>query len=83
MNYIVMLASETRALVKDQILAQCVGKIDQCSTVPEMVPPTITVIKELAVTTLTSHFLYLSTVENPQEESKELADDLNQTVKML
>ena len=48
-----------------------------------MVPPTVTVIRELAAEILTNHHLYLSTVENPQEESKELADDITQTVKML
>jgi hypothetical protein len=48
-----------------------------------MVPPTVTVIRELAAEILTNHHLYLSTVENPQEESKELANDITHTVKML
>ena len=48
-----------------------------------MVPPTVSVIRELAAEILTNHHLYLSTVENPQEESKELADDITHTVKML
>ena len=71
-----MLADQTRSFVKERILAPYVDKIDKCPTVPEMVPPTVTVIKELAAEILTNHHLYLSTVENPQEESKELADDL-------
>ena len=71
-----MLADQTRSLVKDRIFAQYVGKIDKCPTVPEMVPPTVTVIKQLAAEILTNHHLYLSTVEDHQEESKELVDDL-------
>ena len=78
-----MLADEARALVEDQILAYYVSKIDQCPTVTDMVPTTVTVIKQLAAEILTDHFLYLSTVDNQQEESKELADELGQAVKML
>ncbi len=71
------MADQTRAIVKDNILAKYITKIDQCPTVLDMVPPTVTVIKELAAQILTDHFLYLSTVDNPQEESKELAGELN------
>ena len=60
-----MLADQTRSLVKDRILAQYIGKIDKCQTVPQMVPPTYKVIKELAAEILTNFHLYLSTVENP------------------
>ncbi len=60
-----MLADQTRSTVKDTILARYVGKIDKCATVPDMVPLTVTVIKELAAEVLTNHFLYLSTVDNP------------------
>jgi hypothetical protein len=78
-----MLVDQARANVKDLILAPYVGKIDQCATVLEMVQPTVTVIRELAKEILIDHHLYLSTIANPQEESKELVDDLGWTVKML
>ena len=48
-----------------------------------MVPPTITVVKDLAAKILSNHHLYLSSVENPQEESKEIADEITQTIKIL
>ena len=48
-----------------------------------MVWPTVTMIRELAKEILIDHHLYLSTVANPQEESKELVDDLGWTFKML
>ncbi len=54
-----MLADETRSHVKDSILAGYVERIDQCPTVPDMVPPTVAVIKELAVEILTNLPLYL------------------------
>ncbi len=54
-----MLVDQTRSHVKDTILAGYVGKIDQCSTVPDMAPPTVAVIKELAVEILTNIPLYL------------------------
>jgi len=78
-----MLVDQARAKVKDIILAPYVGKINKCATIPEMVQPTVTVIRDLAKEILIDHYLYLSTVSNPQEESKELVDDLGWTVKML
>ena len=78
-----MLVDQARANVKDIILVPYIGKINLCATIPEMVPPTVTVIRDLAKEILVDHHLYLSTVANPQEESKELVDDLTQTVKML
>ena len=78
-----MLVDQARANVKDIILAPFIGKINKCATIPEMVQPTVTVIRDLAKEILVDHHLYLSTVANPQEESKELVDDLTQTVKML
>ena len=71
-----MLADETRSHVKDTILAGYVEKIDQCPTVPDMVPPTVAVIKELAVEILTNLPLYLTTVDNSHEQSQELAEDI-------
>ena len=56
------MADQARAQVKDHIIAPYIGKIDQCQTVPEMVPSIVTVIKELAEEILTNHHLYLSTV---------------------
>jgi len=78
-----MLVDQARSNVKDLIITPYVGKIDQCATVLEMVQPTVTVIRELAKEILIDHHLYLSTIANPQEESKELVDDLGWTVKML
>ena len=60
-----MLADQTRSKVRDSILARYVEKIDKCPTLPDMVTPTVAVIKELASEVLTNHFLYLSTVDNP------------------
>lgn len=57
--------------------------IDKCPSVLEMVPPTITVVKDLAVKILSNHHLYLLSVENPQDESKEIADEIKQTIKIL
>jgi len=77
------MGDKASANIKDLILTPYVNRIDQCASVKDMVDPTITVIRELAKEILTDHHLYLSTVYNPQEESKELADDLGWTVKML
>ena len=77
------MGDQASANIKDLILAPYVNRIDQCASVKDMVDPTITVIRELAKEILTDHHLYLSTVYNPQEESKELADDLGWTVKMF
>ena len=62
--------------MKDRILNPYVGKIGQCATILDMVQPTVTVIRELAKEILIDHHHYLSKVANPQEESKELVDDL-------
>ena len=69
--------------IKDNIIFQYIAKIDNCTTMLEMVPPTIKVIKALASEVLTHHYLYLSTEQNPEEESKELVDELSQAVKRL
>ena len=78
-----MLVDQARANVKDLLLSPYVVKIDQCASIAEMVQPTVTVIRELAKEILIDHHLYLSTVSNSEEESKELVDDLGWTVKML
>ena len=79
-----MLADETRLLIKNHIVADYVTQIDQCPTVADMVPPTLTVVKELAKEILKNHHLHLETVDDPQEESKELAPaDIAQIAKML
>ncbi len=54
-------ADQARLKVKDDILFKYVQRIDNCLTVPNMVPPTVKVIKDLTALILTEHYLYLST----------------------
>ncbi len=67
---------KARSKVKDDILSKYVKQIDNCSTVPHMVPPTVKVIKDLTAHILTEHYLYLSPDYDP-------LCDILQAAKML
>ena len=69
--------------IRDDFLTQYVNKIDKSLTIADMIQPTIAVIKALASEVLKDHYLYLSTIYNPQEEAKELSDEICQAVKRL
>ena len=77
------MVDQCRSLVKDSILADYVKDVDQCQTLDAMVQPTIDAIRKLASQVLTMYFLILVRRDDPQEESKELRDDLGKWQKTL
>ena len=70
------MVDQCRSLVKDSILADYIKNVDQCQSLDAMVQPTIDAIRKLASQVLTMYFLILVRRDDPQEESKELPDDL-------
>ena len=77
------MVDQCKTLVKDSILADYVKNVDQCQTLDAMVQPTIDAIRKLATQVLTMYFLILVRRDDPQEESKELPDDLGKWQKTL
>ena len=77
------MVDQCRSLVKDSILADYVKNVDQCQTLDAMVQPTIDAMRKLASQVLTMYFLILVRRDDPQEESKELRDDLGKWQKTL
>ena len=70
------MVDSTRDIVKHDILVKYVQGLDQCPDIAAMVAPTIQVMKLLHQTILTDHRMYLSTIRNPQEELKQLKDEV-------
>ncbi len=71
------MVDSTRDIVKQQIVAHYVSGLDQCPTTDSMVQPTLTAIKDLHKVILTGYSLYLSVVDNPQENIKEKRNAIN------
>jgi hypothetical protein len=68
------MVDSTLDTVRDEIVLPYLDGLAQCPTTEKMVQLTIATIRDLHRLILTEHFLYLDSVRNPQEHSKERRD---------